>query len=594
VSDYRPPVGDIGFVLDQIVEIDRIAALSGFEHADSETVAELLAEAARFAVEQIVPLNVIGDAQGVRLVDGAILTADGFSEAWSTFVDAGWNSVSFDPEYGGGGMPGCVGLAVLEILTSSCMSFSLCSLLTRGATELLSDHGDDAQKELFVPRLISGQWSGTMNLTEPQAGSDVGALKTKATPSGDGSWRISGTKIFITYGDHDMTENIVHLVLARTPDAAPGTGGISCFIVPKFVLNDDGSLGERNDITVVSTEHKLGIRGSPTCVMSFGDNAGAVGYLIGEEGAGMRYMFTMMNAARLAVGLQGLALAERAYQRAKSYAMERVQGRVIGSDDPAATIASHGDVRRMLMTMRANIEAMRALMYENAASMDRAERSPDADERARQDAFAGFYTPLSKAWGSDVGFEMTSLAVQVFGGMGYIEETGIAQHMRDVRIAPIYEGTNGIQALDLVFRKLRPDGGGVVTDLLASIDETASSLGSTDMADIGEWLSKAACDARTATTWMIENLPENPNAVASGATPFLRLMGVTVGGWFLIRAAVAAQALLDDGDTRADLLRDKIAIARFYAENILPATAGLVAPATAGDDVVFAIPIDRL
>jgi len=594
VSDYRPPVEDIGFVLDQIVEIDKIAALPGFEHADSETVAGLLDEAGRFAVEQIVPLNVVGDGEGVRLVDGNVLTAKGFSEAWATFVEAGWNSVSFDPDYGGGGMPGCVGLAVLEILTSSCMSFSLCSLLTRGATELLSHHGDEAQKQTFLPRLISGEWSGTMNLTEPQAGSDVGALKAKAVPAGDGSWRITGTKIFITFGDHDMTENIVHLVLARAPDAAPGTRGISCFLVPKFLVDDEGSIGERNDITVVSTEHKLGIHGSPTCVMSFGDNAGAVGYLIGEEGAGMRYMFTMMNAARLAVGLQGLALAERAHQQARAYAMERVQGRVIGSDSAAVPIVGHGDVRRMLMTMKANIEAMRALMYENAATMDRAARSPDASERARQDALAGFYTPLSKAWGSDVGFEMTSLAVQVFGGMGYIEETGVAQHLRDVRIAPIYEGTNGIQALDFVFRKLPADGGVVIDDLLASIDELAASMRSTSMADIGERLTSAAGDARTVASWMVENLAENPNAVATGATPFLRLMGVTVGGWFLIRAAVAAQVLLDDGDTRIEQLGDKIATARFYSENILPATAGLVAPAIAGADVVFAIPADRL
>jgi len=583
----------MSFVMDHIVDIEAISKLEGYEHADRDTVEGLLSEAGRFAVEQIVPLNVVGDRQGVKVVDGSVQTADGFSAAYAKFVDAGWNGVSFDPDYGGGGLPWVVGLAVQELLTASCMAFSVCPLLTQGAIELLSAHGSEEQKETYLHHMISGAWTGTMNLTEPQAGSDVGALTTKATPDPDGSWRISGTKIFITYGDHDMADNIVHLVLARTPGAAPGTKGISCFVVPKYLVNDDGSLGERNDAHVVSTEHKLGIHASPTCVMSFGDNQGAVGYLIGEEGAGMRYMFTMMNAARLSVGLQGLALGERAYQQARNYALERVQGRPIGSDDSTATIEAHADVRRMLMTMKSNVEAMRALMYENAAAMDRAERHPDPDVRAHNDALAALYTPLSKGWGTDIGCEVTSLAVQVYGGMGYIEESGVAQHLRDLRIAPIYEGTNGIQALDLVFRKLPMNGGAVVMSLIDEMSATAASCAGTDLADIGERLSAAVADATSAGEYLGGQLALNPNAAAAGATPFLRLLGTVVGGWFHAKMAEVAQSKIDsgEGDEQAS---DKIATARFYAHQILPSTAGLVAPVTRGESSLYAIPAARL
>ncbi len=594
MSEYNPPLADIAFVLDHIVDIDDLATYEGFGHADRDTVMGLLDEAARFAMEQVVPLNVVGDRQGVRLEDGSIFTADGFAEVYQKFVAAGWNGVSFDPEYGGGGLPWTVGVALQELLTASCMSFSLCPLLTQGAIDLLASHGDEAQKETYLAKMISGEWTGTMNLTEPHAGSDVGALTTRAEPAGDGTWRIRGTKIFITYGDHDMAENIIHLVLARTPDAAPGTKGISCFIVPKFLVGDDGSLGARNDAQVVSTEHKLGIHASPTCVMSYGDGDGAVGYLIGDEGAGMRYMFTMMNTARLSVGLQGLALAERAYQQARNYALERVQGRVIGSEDPRTPIAGHADVRRMLMTMRANIEAMRGLMYENAATMDRAQRHPDPDERARQDALTALYTPLSKGWGTDVGFEMTSLAVQVFGGMGFIEESGVAQHLRDIRIAPIYEGTNGIQAMDLVFRKLPMGGGSVMASLLDDMAGLGASLRATELEDIGVALQRATDDARTAAEYLAGRLSKDPNAAAAGASPFLRLLGVTVGGWFLARMAVAAQDQLDSGAGSPDQLSDKIATARYYADQILPSTAGLVGPATCGGSAVFGIAADRL
>lgn len=593
MSEYQPPLSDIAFVMSHVADIDAISKLDGYDHADRETVEGLLSEAGRFAVEQIAPLNVIGDRQGVKIVDGSVQTADGFATAYGKFVDAGWNGVSFDPDYGGGGLPWVVGLAVQELLTASCMAFSVCPLLTQGAVELLAVHGSEQQKETYLHHMISGAWTGTMNLTEPQAGSDVGALSTKATPAGDGTWRVSGTKIFITYGDHDMAENIVHLVLARTPGAAPGTKGISCFIVPKYLVNDDGSLGERNDAHVVSTEHKLGLHASPTCVMSYGDKDGAVGYLIGEEGAGMRYMFTMMNAARLSVGLQGLALAERAYQQARNYALERVQGRPIGSDDANATIEAHADVRRMLMTMKSNVEAMRALMYENAAAMDRAERHPDPHVRARNEALAALYTPLSKGWGTDIGCEITSLAVQVYGGMGYIEESGVAQHLRDLRIAPIYEGTNGIQALDLVFRKLPMSGGAVMMSLVDEMTATAVSLKGTDLADIGERLAAAVSDAVAAGEYLGGQLASNPNAAAAGATPFLRLLGTVVGGWFHAKMAAVAKAQIDGG-AGGDQAADKIATARFYSEQILPSTAGLVSPVTCGESSLYAIPAARL
>ena len=427
--------------------------------------------------EVLAPLNRSGDRQGVRVEGDEVRTADGFADAYRRYVDAGWGGVPFDPAYGGGGFPWAVALALQEMLTAANMSFSLCPLLTQGAVDMLSHHGSEEQKETWLPKLVSGEWTGTMNLTEPQAGSDVGALATRAVPADDGTWRITGQKIFITYGEHDLADNIVHLVLARVPDAPPGTRGISCFIVPKYLLDADGRPGVRNDLRVVSTEHKVGIHASPTCVMSYGDRGGAVGYLIGEPNAGMRYMFTMMNNARLSVGLEGLALAERAYQQAASYARERRQGVAIGS--PAgepSPIVEHADVRRMLMTMRASIEAMRGLLYLDGGAVDRAAHHPDAEERTRWANRVALLTPVCKAWCTDLGVELTSLAVQVHGGMGYIEETGVAQHWRDLRIAPIYEGTNGIQAMDLVGRKLTLDGGQPLKELLSDVGALADSL----------------------------------------------------------------------------------------------------------------------
>src|SRR5687768_11154260 len=472
MAEYTAPLRDMRFALEHLADLAGVAALPGFEHVDTESVLSILEENARFMEDKVAPLNRIGDLQGsVRNDDGSVTTPEGFAAAYKDYVDAGWSAVSFPPEYGGGGFPWLLSIAMQEILTSANMAFSMCPLLNQGAVDMLLHHASETLRETYLPKMVTGEWTGTMNLTEPHAGSDVGALTTKAVPQDDGTYRITGTKIFISFGEHDMSENIIHLVLARTPDAPPGTKGISCFIVPKLLVGDDGSLGERNDVTCVSIEHKMGIKASPTCVLTYGDQgAGAVGYLIGEENAGMRYMFTMMNNARLSVGLEGLALAERAFQMALAYAKERKQGRAPGA--PAgeqSLIIEHPDIRRMLLTQKASIEALRGILYANAAAMDRAGRHPDEATRTRCQELADILTPISKGWGTDLGVELTSLALQVFGGMGYIEETGIAQVYRDARIAPIYEGTNGIQAMDLVGRKLPMRAGGAVTDYLGQI-----------------------------------------------------------------------------------------------------------------------------
>ncbi len=443
MSDYAPPADDMRFVLRHVVDLGGLAALPGYEHADIDTVDGVLEEAGRFFAEQFAPLNRVGDVQHSRHhEDGTVTTPDGFAKAYQRYVEAGWPAVPFPPEFGGGGFPWLVGVAMQETMTSANMAFSLCPLLTQGAIDMLLHYGSEEQREVYLPKMVTGEWSGTMNLTEPQAGSDVGALTTRAIPADDGSWRITGQKIFITYGEHDLTDNIVHLVLARVPDAPPGTRGISCFIVPKFLVADDGTLGERNAVACVSIEQKMGINASPTCVMAYDD---AVGYLVGEPNQGMRYMFKMMNNARLSVGLEGLAVGERAYQPAVAYAAERLQGRAPGATRESAII-EHADVRRMLLTMKSHIEALRAICYLNAECIDLAKVHPDEEVRAARQELADILTPISKGWGTDVGVMLTSLAVQVHGGMGFVEETGVAQHYRDIRIAPIYEGTNGIQA----------------------------------------------------------------------------------------------------------------------------------------------------
>ena len=614
MSEYSAPVDDMMFVLEHIAELDGLAAHEQFAHADLETAGALLDEAGRFMSSEVAPLNVPGDQQGLGFDEGVITHPDGFGEAYRKFVGAGWNGMAFDPDFGGGGMPWCVGLAVQEMLTSASMAFSLCPLLTQGAIDALLHHADEALQQTYLPKMISGEWSGTMNLTEPHAGSDVGALTSRAEPRPDGSYLITGTKIFITYGEHELADNIIHLVLARTPDSPPGTRGISLFLVPKFLVNPDGSLGERNDLRAVSTEHKIGIHASPTCVMSYGDNGGAVGYMVGPEHGGMRAMFTMMNNARLSVGLQGLSLTERAYQQARDYAVERKQGRAIGTELPpgqSSPIVDHADVRRMLMTMRANAEAMRCVMYLNAAAIDESLSAADPDERAQADELVALLTPISKGWGTDLGVEMTSLGVQVHGGMGYVEETGAAQHWRDTRIAPIYEGTNGIQAADLAFRKLPLDGGKAMARLIGQIGETAAELAASDDADlkaIAASLSAGAEAFGNAAMWLGTQLASAPNDVAAGSTPFMRLAGVVVGGWLLARSAQAAANLLAEqglsvaeardaggsGPSGPQFLADKIATAHFYATQILSGAAGLVPAVTGGADQFYAIPADRL
>ncbi len=582
-SDYIPPLSDMRFVLENVVDLAGLAALPGYEHADADTVFGLLEESGRLFSLEFAPLNRVGDTQHSRRHDdGTVTMPEGFARAYRRYVDGGWAGVPFPADYGGGGFPWLVAVAMQEMLTAANMAFSICPFLTQGAIHMLLQYGSELQRETFLPRMVTGEWTGTMNMTESHAGSDVGALTTKAVPAEDGTWRITGQKIFISYGEHDLAENIVHLVLARVPNAPPGTRGISCFIVPKFLVADDGSLGERNGVECVSIERKMGINASPTCVMAYD---GAVGYLIGEPNEGMRYMFTMMNNARLSVGLEGLAVGERAYQQAVAYARERRQGRAPSAPGgESLPIIDHPDVRRMLLTMRAQIEALRCVAYLNAESLDLAALHPNEDVRIRRQELADLLTPITKAWGTDLGVELTSLAVQVHGGMGYVEETGVAQHYRDARIAPIYEGTNGIQAIDLVGRKLPMRAGGAINDFLDDIAATADELVAADggLPAIGKHLSEAHATLRQTTDWLLANGVADPGNALAGATPYLRMCGIVTGGWLLARSARAAVRALDEGRGDAEFLRQKVVTARFYSEQILPQAAGLAPAVTAG------------
>jgi len=483
-----------------------------------------------------------------------------------------------------------------EFETAANGALTMAPGLTTGAIECLQAWGTEEQKEVYLRRLVTGEWTGTMNLTEPQAGSDVGLCTTKAVPRDDGSYLITGTKIFISFGEHDMAENIVHLVLARLPEAPAGTKGISLFIVPKFLVNDDGSLGARNDVNCVSIEHKMGIHASPTCVMSYGDAGGATGYLVGEENHGMRAMFTMMNAARIAVGIQGVALGDAAYQKALQYSQERLQGREIGGDSPGpAPIIAHPDVRRMLLTMRSQIDAMRALISYNSMAIDMA-RTHTGEDAERWQELADLLTPVSKAWCTDVGMEVTSTAVQVYGGMGYVEESGVAQHFRDARIAPIYEGTNGIQAMDLVGRKLPLRMGGVVADLIRSMRSTVDELTAADgsLASIATNLAAGIDTLETSTNWILTNGLGNPVDALAGATPYLRIFGTVVGGWMTAQLALAAHGELAAGSSDTSYLQGKITSARFYAEQLLPTAAGYAAQVSAGASVLYEIDAEAL
>jgi len=578
---YQAPINEINFALDAIAELPAIAKLPGYDEATPDLVAAVLEEAGKLAGEVLAPLNHPGDREGSVFENGVVRTPDGFQAAYRQFVDGGWNALPFDPDYGGQGLPWSLATAVQELWQAANLSFGLCPLLTAGAVELLQAHGSEDQKDTYLPKMISGEWTGSMNLTEPQAGSDVGAVKTRAQRNGD-HYLITGQKIYITWGEHDCADNIVHMVLARLPDAPEGTKGISLFLVPKFLVNEDGSLGSRNDLRCVSIEHKLGIKASPTAVMSYGDSGGAVGFLVGEENRGMACMFTMMNNARLAVGIQGVALAERAYQQARAYAFERVQGRALdGSPEPAAIIR-HPDVRRMLATMKARTEAARALAYWAAAALDRAKAEPDDEKRARAQARLDLLIPITKAWCTDIACEVSSIGVQVHGGMGFIEETGAAQHFRDARILPIYEGTNGIQALDLLGRKLLRDEGAAMTLL---IHELRSGL--PEAPELRAPLAAAIEALDHATAWLLEEGGKALPWGAAGATPYLALCGSVLGGWLLARSAVAASKQDNTAFAAA-----KLKTARFYADNLLGEVAGLAEAVTRGAESTLAFEDD--
>ena len=597
MADYVAPLKDIEFTLRHITDLPALAALDAFAEVEMEVVSAALVEAGKLASEVLAPLNQSGDQQGCTLENGVVRTPDGFKEAYAAYVEGGWNAVPFDPDYGGMGLPMVVGVACTELWNSANMGFALCPLLNQGAVKALHAHGTAEQKDLYLPKLISGEWTGTMNLTEPQAGSDVGALRARAEPAADGSWRISGQKIFISHGEHDMADNIVHLVLARTPDAPAGVRGISLFIVPKFIPDADGGPGQRNDLRCVSLEHKLGIHSGPTAVMSYGDDGGAVGYMLGEENKGMRCMFTMMNAARLMVGIQGTALAERAYQQAVTYALDRRQGRAIGATEPGpAAIVEHADVRRMLMTMKASIDATRAICYVNAEALDLAVHHGDDAVRERYADLVEILTPISKAWCTDVGCEVTSLGIQVHGGMGFIEETGAAQHFRDARIAPIYEGTNGIQAMDLVTRKIGIKGGAAMKDYLAEMRTLCDALAARGdgLGAMATNLTDAVNALEAATDWLLRTLADDVNAAAAGCSPYMKMCGLTTGAYLLAKGALAARATLDAGADDPAFLEGRIATARFFAEQLLPQAAASLPAVTAGADLLYAIPAEAL
>jgi len=583
------------FALRDLAGLDRLTALPGYGEATADTVEAILEEAAALATRVISPTNAIGDRQGTRVENGGVLVPEAFHAAYREYQSGGWPAVTGPEEFGGQGLPFLLGVALEEMWCSANLAWSLCPMLTEGAARAIEAHASQALRETYLPKMTAGEWTGTMNLTEPQAGTDLAALRTQAVPEGE-HYRISGQKIFITWGDHDLTENIVHLVLARLPDAPPGVRGISLFLVPKFLVRPDGSLGERNGVRPVSVEHKLGIHGSPTCVMAFD---GAVGYLVGELNNGLAAMFTMMNHARLGVGMEGVAVAERAYQRARAYARERVQGRVAGEDGRAAIIR-HADVRRMLLTMKACIEAMRSIAYVTAADLDIARRHPDAATRAKHQSRVDLMTPVVKGWSTELGQVLTSLAVQVHGGMGYVEETGVAQHLRDIRITTIYEGTTGIQANDLVGRKILRDGGESLQALLAELRQFEAELGrgaaaSPDLALIARSLAEGRKAIEAAGAWLGANHARHPAAPGAASYHMLMLLGTVTGGWQLARAALMARDRLAAGASGPDrdFYQAKVITARFYAEQVLPQATAHLKALEAGPDALLALPDDQ-
>jgi len=589
---YRAPVAEIAFTLKQVAGLGGAhAAQDGTQDGTYVDLGEdiidaVLEQAGRFASDIIAPLNVVGDRFGTPFKDGSVTTPPGWKEAYRAWAAAGWNGLASPDEWGGQGLPQILNAACVEMWNSASMAFGIGPVLTMAAIDALAAHGSDTLKQAYLKKLISGEWMGTMQLTEPQAGSDVGALRTKAERAGDGSYRITGQKIFITYGEHDLTDNIIHFVLARLPNAPTGTRGISLFLVPKFLLNADGSLGARNDVRAHSVEHKLGIHASPTCTMVYGDNGGAVGFLVGEENRGMNCMFTMMNEARLMVGLQGVAIAERATQQAVAYARERRQGRTAAMPADSTAIVAHPDVKRMLMTMRALTKAARAICYATAVALDHAHCAADESARKRANDRASLLTPVAKAFSTDIGTEVASIGVQVHGGMGYVEETGAAQHYRDARIAQIYEGTNGIQAIDLVTRKLPLSGGQAVKDYLSELKSTIDAVDATNDPAFG-WtglrLGEALHSLERTTAWLLAELTKNVDGALAGATPYLRLFASTAGGCMLAEEALASLRL-NGGGSGPDTA-GRIAAARFFAENLTVHASALERAVIEGGDI---------
>jgi alkylation response protein AidB-like acyl-CoA dehydrogenase len=575
---YRAPVKDMLFVMKELAGIDAVAQLPGYEEAGYDTAAAVLEECAKLNEDVIAPLNRAGDLNPSSFANGEVSTTPGFKQAFRQFAEGGWQGLQHPVSLGGQGLPKLIHAACSEMVNSANLSFALCPLLTDGAIEALLTAGSDEQQATYIPKMVDGSWTGSMNLTEPQAGSDLSMVRTRAEPQADGTYRVFGTKIFITYGEHDLADNIVHLVLARVTGAPEGVKGISLFVVPKFLLQADGSLGERNDVHCVSIEHKMGIKASPTAVLQYGDHGGAVGYLIGQENRGLEYMFVMMNAARFGVGVQGIAVAERAYQQAVAYARDRVQSRPVdGSTSGAAPIIHHPDVKRMLMTMRAHVEGCRAMALVAAAAFDAAHAHPDAAVRRQNQAFYEFMVPLVKGFSTEMSLDVASLGVQVHGGMGFIEETGAAQHYRDAKILTIYEGTTAIQANDLIGRKTARDGGGVARAIASQIEATEHELaasGSAHAVAMQRRLAAARQAFLDVVGFVAGQTKASPNAVFAGSVPYLMLAGNLVAGWQMARALLVAEQRLAEG-VDAEFMRSKITTARFYADHVLSKVPGL-------------------
>ena len=595
MSDYRAPIKDMRFVMDEIAGFQQLSQLPAYADATPDMADAILDEAAKFTREVLAPLNRVGDTQGCTWTPEGVTTPDGWKEAYNAFREAGWSGLTLPTEYGGQGLPSALGIAVQEMVCSANLGFSLGPLLTSGAVEALLTCASDELKATYLEKMVTGEWTGTMNLTEPQAGSDLALIRSRAEPQADGSYKVFGQKIFISYGDHDMTDNIVHLVLARLPDAPAGVKGISMFLVPKFMVNADGSLGARNDAHCVSIEHKVGIHASATCVMAYGDNGGAVGYLLGEPNRGLEYMFIMMNAARLGVGVQGIALGERAYQRALAYAKDRKQGRDALTGEALVTIDKHPDVRRMLLLMKSRVEACRAMAYYTASLLDRVHvGGADAEQQKRDLFMAEFMIPLVKGGGTEMSIDVTSLGVQVHGGMGFIEETGAAQHWRDSRITTIYEGTTGIQANDLLFRKLMRDQGATAKVVFGEVYATAKALGASgkpELMAMGQKLGNALKAWTGATEWLAANVRSNLSGVMTAAVPYLHLAVTVTGGWLMAKSALAAAGYLDKGEGDLPFYRAKITSARFYADQMLPQAASYAEIVMAGDSGLAGEPL---